>query len=382
MEKILYIKKRIGKSYLIWFQNNNQFFYVEEPAWYVFRKIVNRHKSETIAKEFSNRYSQRYKDSLNFVAEIRQKILEINQPNSNKKYIEKEFTPEINMHVYSPYSIHCYCMQNKIIKFSFENPQFENWIHPLIKHLETTGKYNEKFHFELFTYENRVVLKVDNELKGSWNKDESPFVKGRVFVELLNVLHNKTEADWLMTVHASAISNGRKTILFSASAGSGKTTFAALLQTQGYHIISDDFVPIEKSTFKAYPLPIAMSVKEGSMDLLTSHYPELHKNSFIKINSKKKIKYLPVETKMMDMIFPVNEFVFIKYDKSVDFMLEKTEPVEALQKLFDEAWIPPASENVEIFLDRILNTSFYNLTYSNNQKAIEAINRIFDNDQK
>ena len=150
-------------------------------------------------------------------------------------------------------------MQNSVIEFSYETSILENYIHPLIKHLETTGETEDKSYFELFMYENRVVFKVDNVLKGTWTKDESGYVKGKVFVELLNVLHNKNEADWLMTVHASAVSNGRKTILFSASPGSGKTTIAALLQTQGYHIISDDFVPIEQSTFKAYPLPMAFA---------------------------------------------------------------------------------------------------------------------------
>ena len=84
----------------------------------------------------------------------------------------------------------------------------------------------------------------------------------------------------------------------------------------------------------------------------------------------------------MNMIFPVNEFVFIKYDNSVDILLEKTEPVKALKQLFEESWIPPAPENVAAFLDKILNASFYNLTYSDNQKAMEAINQLFENDSK
>jgi hypothetical protein len=354
---------------------------MEEPAWYIFRRTVNRNKSETIAKEFSKRYGLNYKDSLNFVVEIRQQIKEFNQPSKPRKNIEN-LAYEINKNVYSPCSSHQYNMQKKIIQFSYETEQLESWIHPLIKHLETIDNDEDKSHFELFTYKNRVIFKVDNVIKGNWSKDESSLVKGRVFVELLNALHNKRDEDWLMTVHASAISNGKKTILFSASAGSGKTTFAALLQAHGYHIISDDFVPIEKSTFRTYPLPIALSVKEGSMDLLSSHYPELNKNSVVKIDSKKSVRYLPADKQLMDLIFPVHEYVFIKYDKSVDLLLEKTEPVEALKKLFHEAWIPSDAENVELFLDNILNASFYNLTYSNNEKAIEAINQLFENDEK
>lgn len=379
MENILFVKRKIGNSYLIWFQNSNLYFYLEEPAYYVFRKIVKRYKTETIAKEFSIRYLVSFGESLKFVSEIRQKVDKINQPYNHKKYFEV-FEDELNKHVYTLYSKYSYNMVNRIIEFSYETSWLENYIHPMIKHLETKDELHDKSRFELFTYKDWIILRVDNILKGSWTKDQSEFVKGRIFVELINVLHNKKESDWLMTVHASAISDGNKTILFSAAPGSGKTTIAALLQAKGYQIISDDFVPIEQSSFKAYPLPIAMSVKEGSMELLRSHYPELETNPLITVNSKKKIKYLPVDTKVMNMIFPVNEFVFIKYDNSVDIQLKKIEPVDALIKLFDEAWIPPAPENVAVFLDKILNASFYNLTYSNNQKAMEAINQLFENE--
>ena len=182
-----------------------------------------------------------------------------------------------------------------------------------------------------------------------------------------------------MTVHASAISNGHKTILFSAAPGSGKSTIAALMQTRGFKIISDDFVPIERSTFKAFPFPIAMSVKEGSLDLLKPHYPELENNPIIILNPEKRIKYLPIDNRIMKMAFPVNEFIFIKYDSSVDFELEKIEPANAVKTLFEEAWIPPQPDNVAIFLDKITGISFFRLTYSNNIKALDAISQLFEN---
>ncbi|MBK6285461.1 MAG: hypothetical protein IPF54_24855 [Draconibacterium sp.] len=375
---IKFVKKKIGNSYLIWFQNSNLYFSLEEPAWNVFRKIVKRCKSETIAKEFSDRYGLSYEESLKFVVEVRLKIMEMNKSDEPAKYIENS-SEEINNYVYPIYSTHCYDMQNKVIEFSFETAWLENFIHPLIKHLETTEDFTGKSYFELFTYHERVYFRLDKKIIGSWDKNESHLTKGRIFIELVNVLHNKSETDWLMTVHASAISDGRKTILFSAAPGSGKSTIAALLQTKGYNIISDDFVPIERSTFKAFPFPIALSVKEGSLDLLKPHYPELENNPLITLNPEKRIKYLPIDNRIMKMVFPVKEFIFIKYDSSVDFTLEKIEPANAVKTLFEEAWIPPQPDNVAIFLDKIINISFYRLTYSNNKKALEAISQLFDN---
>ncbi|SHF30420.1 hypothetical protein SAMN05444274_104356 [Mariniphaga anaerophila] len=379
MQNILFVKKKVGESYLIWFQNSNLFFYLQEPAWYVFNRIVNRHKVETIAEKFAARYSVSYDESLTFVTDIRKKAEEMNLPFSGKRYFETH-KKEIIQHSFKPYSEHCYSMFNKVVKFSFETLELERFIHPMAEHLKAEHPPEAKFLFELFTHNGTIILRVNNVLKGSWTKNESEFVKGRVFVELINILHNKTEADWLMTVHASAISNGKKTILFSASPGSGKTTFAALLKANGYQIISDDFVPIEQNSFNAYPLPLAMSVKEGSVDLLKNYFPELKTAPSVDMGPKKKVRYLPVGNEIIEMTFPVNEFIFIKYDKTVDFRLEKIEPVEALKTLLDEAWIPASPKNIEVFLEKILNISYYSLTYSDNQKALNAITGLFNND--
>jgi len=375
---IKFVKKKIGNSYLIWFQNSNLYFSLEEPAWFVFSKIMKRSKSETIAKDFSARYGLSYDESLKFTVEVRQKIIEMNKLDEPVKNIEKP-EEEIYFHDYPVYSTHCYDMKNKVIEFSFETQWLENYIHPLIKHLETNKEFTGKSCFELFTYNKKVYFRIDKKIIGSWDKDESHLTKGRIFIELVNVLHNKSEADWLMTVHASAISNGHKTILFSAAPGSGKSTIAALMQTRGFKIISDDFVPIERSTLKAFPFPIAVSVKEGSLDLLKPHYPELENNPIIILNPEKRIKYLPINNRIMKMAFPVNEFIFIKYDSSVDFELEKIEPANAVKTLFEEAWIPPQPDNVAIFLDKITGISFYRLTYSNNIKALDAISQLFEN---
>ena len=379
MADISYVKRKIGQSYLVWFQNSNLYVQLEEPAWFVFRKLIKRYKVETIATEFSHRYCLGFEESIAFVKDIRLKIEEMNKPDDLDENFGKTLD-NFSKYNFTPYSIYRYHMGTKVIRFSYGTDWLEKYIHPLIDHLETSEEINEIPLFELFAYHDSVVFRFNNEVKGIWGKDESHLVKGKVFLELINVLHNKTDADWLMTVHASAITNGRKTILFSAAPGSGKTTIAALLQAQGYKLISDDFVPFDKYSFNAFPFPVAMSVKEGSMDVLTSHYPDLGKKPLNYITPEKNVRYLPVENEMMKMIFPVQEIIFIKYDKKVDFKCVKLEPIQAFKQLLDQIWVPPNSANVDILLSRIPQISFYQLTYSNNAKALDTITQLFEHD--
>jgi hypothetical protein len=379
MAIIPFIKRKIGKSYLVWFENSNLYFQLEEPAWFVFRKTIKKYKAETIAKEFSLRYSISLDESLVFVVEIRRKMAEMNNP-ENQHNDNGSFFENLVKYDFVPFSIHQYQLGKNEIKFSYGTDWLENYIHPLINHLETLVESDTKFLFELFAFQDRIVFRSNNKLKGSWISEESHIVKGKIFLELINVLHDKTDEDWLMTVHASAITNGKKTLLFSAPPGCGKTTIAALLQAKGYQLISDDFVPIERNSLNAYPFPIAMSVKEGSLNLLTTLFPSLEKEPLNYITTEKSVRYLPFEYKMENLVNPVVGFIFVKYDNTVNLSWEKLDTVSAVKLLLEQTWIAPIPGNAEIFLDQVLQNSFFQLTYSNNQMALEAITQLFGND--
>lgn len=382
MSAILYLKKKIGQSYLVWFQNSNNYLQLEEPAWFVLRKTAQRHKTETIAHEFAYRYSVSQKKSLAFVEGIRLEIKRMNLPDPSSTS-QSNFYSIPGGYTFSPYSVRFYQIGIKLIKLVFETPHLENYIHPLIGHLETNAPNAETALFELFVRDEKIVFRYNGEIKGAWKKDESHLVKGLIFMFLINVMYEKTKEDWLMTVHASAISNGRKTILFSAPPNHGKTTFAALLQNCGFQLISDDFVPIEKHSFCAYPFPIAMSVKQSSTELLTPIFPALKQKTLNYISPEKSVRFLPPEVNpdFTKNVFPVKEFVFIKYDKNVDLAWEKLDPLKGLKLLLDQAWVSPGKNNAEIFLEQLPLRSFYQLTYSDNEKALETITHLFENDK-
>lgn len=366
---------------MVWFQNSNLYLQLEEPAWFVLRRTRQRYKCETIAKEFAVRYGATSEDSLRFVEDIRLKSKEMNQPTSVQNKAS-EIPADLNNRSFTPYAIHHYQLGDRLISFSYETPTFEYYIHPLICHLEVTDEQVGLPLFELFAWQDSIVFRFNGDVKGVWNPDETNFVKGSIFMSLINVMYQKTDDDWLMTVHASAITNGKKTILFSAAPGNGKTTIAALLQAKGYQLISDDFVPIDRKLLNAYPFPIAMSVKEGSMELLVSHFPELGQKPLNYISPVKSVRYLassenPDFTKN---IFPAQEFIFVKYDQSIDFVMEKLDPLQAIRLLLDQTWVTPSRGNPAILFDLILQKSFYQLSYSNNKKALDAITNLFEND--
>lgn len=376
-----YIKKKIGLSYLIWLQNSNKYILLEEPAWYVFSKTVKRYKVVTVAEHCTRRYNLTAEEGLSFVKDIRAKIVQMNLPD-NEPVIDIPYPDQLKAHRFKPYSLHRYRFGENLIDFSFETPYFESYLHPMICHLETTDKKEKVAVFELFEFHDRIVFRLDGKIRGVWTYEETHLVKGLIFTNLINVMFDKTDDFWLMTVHASAITNGQKTILIPASPGSGKTTMAAMLQNHGYQIVSDDFVPIDRHSFHAWPFPIALSVKQGSVNLLSAIYSDLEQRPLNYLSAEKSVRYIwPDHThEFVNRAFPIKEFVFIKYNPLVDFEWKKIDQVQAIKLLLDQSWISPSEGNAEIFLHQLTQWSFYQLSYSNNKKALEAITNLFDND--
>ena len=400
---IPYLKKKIESAFLVWFQNSNSYLRLEEPAWFVFRRITRRFRAETIAAEFALRYGLSIEESNTFVQDIscRTELMNRAEPALDAGQLVSKPTlafrmnrtepaldsanqsiTEGNEHHFLPWSTYHYRLGNRGFTFFYETQAFEDYLHPLISHLGIPDKQDDCPLFELFAFHERIVFRFNGEVKGSWTIDETHLVKGMIFMFLVNVMHNKTDADWLMTVHASAITNGKKTILFTAAPGNGKTTIAALLQSRGYRIIADDFVPIERNSLKTWPFPIAMSVKEGSMELLSPLMPGLLQKPVNCISPEKSVRYLPPAGSIGESseAFPVREIILISYNPEVDLVWEKLDTLSGVKLFLDQAWVSPGRENAQAFLDRIVPLPFYQLTYSNNEKALEVLTKLFDHD--
>jgi len=58
-----------------------------------------------------------------------------------------------------------------------------------------------------------------------------------------------------LVLHASAVQVGEGAVLFCGKSGEGKSTLAAALQQKGFHLLSDDVVPIDQNSLLLGGLP-------------------------------------------------------------------------------------------------------------------------------
>ena len=227
-------------------------------------------------------------------------------------------------------------------------------------------------------------------------------LKRELFKKIASSIYSIPEEDWMSFVHASAVTDGKQTILFSSYSGSGKSTLAALLQNDELQVVSDDFLPLDAKTCRAYPFPAALSVKEGAYPLFRNtetktdiavpektrrinpqplpveatlmdyQYQNLYNNSLrlLPLDANKKSWYKP---------HPVNKIVFIQYNasakKSIHF--EKLPVTKAFQLFHEHAWVSGDPAHAKKFLNWFLKLDCYTLEYSNTPRALKAITKLF-----
>jgi len=373
LSKVKRPSRRIGNSYIIWFQESNAWIQFEEPAWFVYRMSTLSYSLHSVSQLFQDRYQVNKDKSLLFVTDI------INQVS---KLSSVSFVPETvssAVETASPqsfFSVRYYKFRNKRIKISYGSSKLEYMIHPSFSHLEINTNSNPHFLLDIYAEGSRYLLKIDDLV---WEKDDPNHLKRKLFIELTNLIYNKSEKDWLAYIHGSAISNEHETIVLSTACGSGKSTLAALLCKNGLQFVADDYVPIDARSCKAYPFPAALSVKDGSFPILLPLYDKLKDAQVYHFKgTNKTVKYLTFpDSGSYYKPLPVRNMVFVIYDSSKPWSFRKVPTLEAIKRFNDEAWLSPTPAHARKFIKWFPGIQCYELVYSDNERAIKEIKNLF-----
>ncbi|MDA3821703.1 MAG: hypothetical protein PF450_03685 [Bacteroidales bacterium] len=186
--------------------------------------------------------------------------------------------------------------------------------------------------------------------------------------------------DWFAWIHGSAVAKGQNATIFTSSSGSGKSTMAALMQSRGYRFVSDDMVYLRQSDRLAYPVPTAMSLKEGSVSVVSNYIPSLKtdKLHFYEFGDR-KVCFKKPDCEGSETFNPVvvRTLIFIKYKQGTIFSMKKLSDFEAFQRFHKQAWVNGSKESALAFITWFEELSYYELEYSDTDKAIMEIEKLF-----
>ncbi|MHB0754278.1 hypothetical protein [Polaribacter sp. M15] len=373
LKKALY--KVVENKTIAWFKNSNEYIVLEHTTAAILKDLDKAIPIAKIAKSLSQKIDVPLEKAKDFIVNLKSEVYDINNT-------PKEKTDHNNKDVKKPKSyefVKFYKVNNIIFKVSYLDEKELYYIHPKFAHLTVDATENYQNEFEVFIDDNYIFLYVNNLYIGAWTSNEVHYFQGKFSMEFIQKIHQKPEEDWMGVFHASAISNGKKSMLFLGDSGNGKSTSLALLQANGFTCLADDFVPIDMEKKKVYSFPASISIKKNSLTTLLPLYPELETSAefhFKRLN--KIVRYLkPNNTDYLQHL-PCNDLIFIKYEKDSGLSCKKISKIDAFQQLIPDSWLSPITKNAQIFLDWFDGLNCYQLTYSENEKMIATVSKIFD----
>ncbi|MCD6355116.1 MAG: hypothetical protein J7L95_06170 [Prolixibacteraceae bacterium] len=369
--------EKFENSWVVWFKSTASFALFEAPAYDVFEHYTAGSNIQNIVAFCEKKYGHIEKNISAFVNEIIERVEYLNTP-ENKISVSANCSEKEVVLVRKPLQKIMYEIGDKVISVAYPNEYLKLAVHPVIAHLEIKNQKESEHLIELLEGNGKVCFRYNGKFVDAFKKENIHYFTGSVKQQMYSILYNRGYNSWAMSLHASGVVKNEQAIVFSANAGSGKSTISALLKAFGYKYLSDDFITVDENG-NAYPFPAAISVKEGTVKTLSEFYPRLSKVSSKEAFSGKKVKYIPVENLTEDFArgFPVKAFVFVKYNKQGEAYLENVNKKEALKELLKETWVNPEPENIKRFFNWIKNAGFYRLQYANTPQALEFVQTLF-----
>ena len=370
------IVKELENKSIVWFENSNQYLVLEQLAASIVSDLSEKKDIKQIAAQLESELDIPFEKAIDFVLDIEEKIVKPNTESVKKK-------PRSSKNYTTPKSFaytKVYLINSKTFKVQFSNEFELSLIHPKFAHLETLSVSQPSHEMKVFNNANHIYFSLDNELIGSWSRKDVHYFQGKFSMKIIESTYEKLEDKWMGVFHASAIGQGKNSALVLGDSGNGKSTSLALLQAHGLNCIADDFVPIDNQR-KVHAFPAGISIKKNSLETLLPIYPELANSAeynYTRLN--KIVRYLPPKDIDYEKTHPCKALVFIKYNKDVDFEFEQISNINAFEKLIPDSWISQKQENVSIFLDWFSSLPCYELTYSDNQKMIDTMSKVINNE--
>ena len=253
------IVKNFGNTNAIWFQQSKSFLLLEEPAFEVFHNYSTGVEKQIITEICQQKYGHLEGNIPQFVDEIIQHIKYYNNPENVEEISSKSsLSDDVRTDFFLP--LVNYKIGNKHIAVSYGSEYLKFAIHPLIAHLEIDIQEKSKHIIECFQQNDLLIAKYNGQIIEAFHTDKIEYFTGGVKQLMYSILYERGYNDWMTMLHASGITSNNSAILFSAAAGSGKSTISAILKAHGFGYLSDDFIATDKAG-NAFAFPAAISIR-------------------------------------------------------------------------------------------------------------------------
>lgn len=181
----------------------------------------------------------------------------------------------------------------------------------------------------------------------------------------------------LAIFHAGACGSSNQCVIFPGVTHSGKTTLAAVLMEMGLLFYGDDSVILERDTLRVPAMPFALSIREGSWNILHSRIPNL-RDAPVVSRYGQQVRFLaPILPDEPMAAAQPTAIIFAQFDPNGGNQTSALDKIQTLLRLQESGfWVAHDEQSIHAFLAWIQSTPSFTLTYSDVDQAAVTIHRL------
>ncbi|WP_225035072.1 hypothetical protein [Winogradskyella sp. SM1960] len=362
-------KKEFGDYWVLWYAASNSYSIINSD----FKLLLDTYLASETTTAFSSTISNVLNDSDKAqISDTLHNYLEsCNNPytpaTTNLAQLDSSHRKISKQYIFDTKNVQIYYSSELVLKT----------IHPSIAHYCNSSTHKADVTFDIYLQNDDLHLFKDKHLISCVPKSDYHLIQGKFIMQLLCVLHNKVEQDWIGTLHGSTITDGNSSMLFVGKSGKGKSTLCALLAANGFDLLADDVSPLLSKNQHIYYNPLAISLKEGAFNLLQPIVTNFETLPIVEFNTTKgRLKYMPCRLPGKQH-YPCHSIILVNYQPDSETKLETVSIKHILETLIEDSWLSPNPKHANQFLNWLNGVTLYQLTYSSTASVVTEISTLF-----
>jgi hypothetical protein len=378
------ITTNFGQSLVVFSPFQSSLVVLNSTARLIWEMLSHDQEPEKIANQLSNAFNIAFEKAQNDVEAVRHLWNSEDLP-TDVSHAADTTSPFNSFDTIAleqdrqPVSKRTYAINDRVFSIAFQSAEIEAIIQAVLGHRECPAATKPRSLFTVLADKSDYCL-IEDGVEVA--RENSPHrLRHALIYEAAKSCY--PDFEWLIFLHAGAVSDGKRCILMPGMPGCGKSTLTAALSLDGYHYVCEDIAPITRKPWSVASVQTRICLREGGWMALKQKYPDL---TAVRGGRRwgKQLRYvLPPNSRSISTQLPVQCIIFPEYTPGAVFQFAPISSEEMLARLIQTgAWFsgPQDEDRIKELLAWIETTPGYQLRYQNSEEAMVSIRHLFSNE--
>jgi hypothetical protein len=254
-------------------------------------------------------------------------IVQVTEPSENSPLVGQRYDLEL-----ATYKSICLRLAGLDFIMRFSHQVIAQLVMPIFAHLGCSLT-DKPIIFDIIKINKRFLIVSDGLIVDVFAKETEIVPKLSYYV--VDSAYRKI--DFLMAIHAAALSLGNGCVVLPGNCGVGKTTLSAALIKAGFEYLTDDTAILDRKTRSIIAVPVSLRIKEGSWETIEKMFQESFAVTVHTSSDGRKIRYLVPPKGSFTQAKVANDFVkaivFPKYSPESKTSIQPISRLDAIRRI-------------------------------------------------